>query len=165
LIAPLRWVLNIGAILQVSRKLKKTIIAINKMVKRQTDFYRGSANAYSTLWWPPLVKGCTQPLSSDPKIKLECHNYLPYINIPLWVISTNWSHSRLTQMITIKSRVRREVETHTRAQRSNNTHISKEKSARIKMTESQFKNTLKSLSNKSKAWSRSFRVVGCSNYA
>jgi hypothetical protein len=25
-----------------------------------------------------MDKGCTQPLSSDPKIKLECHN-LPYI--------------------------------------------------------------------------------------
>jgi hypothetical protein len=29
-----------------------------------------------------LVKGCTQPLSSDPKIKLECHICLPYNSIP-----------------------------------------------------------------------------------
>jgi hypothetical protein len=28
-----------------------------------------------------LVKGCTQPLSSDPKIKLECHICLPYNSI------------------------------------------------------------------------------------
>jgi hypothetical protein len=41
---------------------------------------RGSANAYSTLWWPPLVKGCTQPLSNDLKIKLEYHVVLGYIN-------------------------------------------------------------------------------------
>jgi hypothetical protein len=53
----------------------------NKMDKRHNDFYRGLADAYSMLWLPPLVKGCTQPLSSDPKIKLECHSYLPYINI------------------------------------------------------------------------------------
>jgi hypothetical protein len=35
----------------------------------------GLANAYSTLWWPPSVKGCTQPLSSDLKIKLEYHDF------------------------------------------------------------------------------------------
>jgi hypothetical protein len=27
-----------------------------------------------------LVKGCTQPLLSDPKIKLEYHDFLRYIN-------------------------------------------------------------------------------------
>ena len=164
-IAPLGWVLNLGAILQVSRELKKTIIAINKMDKRQNDFYLASANAYSTLWWPLLVKGCTQPLSSDPKIKLECHSCLPYINIPLWGISINWSFSRLTQIITIKSGVRREVETHTSAQHSNNTHTSKRESAQIKTTESQLKNALKYLSNKSTAWSQRFGVVVCSKYA
>jgi hypothetical protein len=51
------------------------------MDKRHNDFYRGSANAYSKLWWHPLVKGYTQPLSSDPKIKLQCHSSLPYIYI------------------------------------------------------------------------------------
>jgi hypothetical protein len=108
---------------------------------------------------------CTQPLSSDPNIKLEHHNCLPYINIPLRGISTNWSFSCLTQMITIKSGVRRGVETHPRAQRDNNMHTSKEESAQIKTTESELKNTLKSLSNKSKAWSRSFGVAVYSKYA
>jgi hypothetical protein len=38
-----------------------------------------------------MDKGCTQPLSSDPKIKLRCHR-LPYIKINLLTrISTNWS--------------------------------------------------------------------------
>jgi hypothetical protein len=110
LIGPLRWVLNLGAILQVSRGFEKIVIVIIKMDKRHNDFYRDSANTYSTLWWPPLVKGCTQPLSSDPKIKLECHNCLLYINIPLWGISINCSLSRLTQIITIKFGVRRGVE-------------------------------------------------------
>jgi hypothetical protein len=105
------------------RELKKIIIAISNADKRHIHFYRGSANAYSTLRWPPLVKGSTQPLSSDPKIKLECHNSLPYIDIPLWGISTNWSLLVLTQMIIIKFGVRRGVETRTRAQRNNNTHI------------------------------------------
>jgi hypothetical protein len=41
--------------------------------------YRNKANAYSTLWWPPSVKGRTQLLSSDPKIKLDYHDFLPYI--------------------------------------------------------------------------------------
>jgi hypothetical protein len=40
---------------------------------------RGSANAYSMLWCLPSVKGYTQPLLSDPKIKLEYHFVLPYI--------------------------------------------------------------------------------------
>jgi hypothetical protein len=39
----------------------------------------GSANAYSTLWLPPSVKGCTQPISSDLNIKVEYHNFIPYI--------------------------------------------------------------------------------------
>jgi hypothetical protein len=30
-----------------------------------------------------LVKGGTQPLSSDPKIKLGCHGILPYISTRL----------------------------------------------------------------------------------
>jgi hypothetical protein len=107
LVAPLRWVLNLGAILQMSRELKKTVIARSKIDKRHNNFYHGSANVYSTLWWTPLVKGCTQPLSSDLKIKLECHSRLPYVNTPLWGISINWSLSRLTQMITIKSEIRR----------------------------------------------------------
>jgi hypothetical protein len=145
------------------------------MDKGHSNFYHGLANAYSMLWWPPLVKGCTQLLSSDPKIKLECHSCLPYNNIPLWGISIDWSPSSLTQMITIKYGVRRGVEkhtraqcnnnTHTRAQCNNNTHTSKEESARIKMTESHLKNALKSLSNISKVWSQSFGVVVCSKYA
>jgi hypothetical protein len=44
-------------------------------------------------------------------------------------------------------------------------HTSKEESARIKTRESQLNNTLKSLSNKSKAWSQSFGVVLCSKHA
>jgi hypothetical protein len=92
------------------------------MDKGHSNFYYDLANAYSTLWWPALVKGCTQPLSSDLKIKLECYSCLPYIIIPSWGISTYWSPSSLTQMITIKCGVSRGVETHTRAQCNNNTH-------------------------------------------
>jgi hypothetical protein len=124
LIAPLRWVLNLGAILQVSRELEKTVITISKIDKRHNDFYHGYA--YSTLWWPPLVKVCSQPLSSDPNIKLECHNCLPYINISLWGISTNWTHSCLTQMITVKTGVRRgSRDTHKRTTHQQHTHKQK----------------------------------------
>jgi hypothetical protein len=44
----------------------------------------GSANAYSMLCWPPLVKDCTQSLSSDPKIKLEYHGFLSYLKFSLY---------------------------------------------------------------------------------
>jgi hypothetical protein len=43
----------------------------------------------STLWCPN-EQGCTQPLSSDPKIKLECYGF-PYIKINVLArISTSW---------------------------------------------------------------------------
>jgi hypothetical protein len=57
------------------------------------------------------------------------------------------------------------VDTHTRAQHSNNTHTSKSESARNKMIELQLKNVLKSLYNNSTTWSQRFRVVVCSNVA
>jgi hypothetical protein len=42
---------------------------------RDNDFYLVvRPNPTSTLWCPPLGKGCNQVLSSDPKIKLECHS-------------------------------------------------------------------------------------------
>jgi hypothetical protein len=62
-------------------------------VKRHINFYHGSANAYSTLWWPPLVKGCIQPLLSDPEIKLECHVCLAYIKLVCEESPQNWSLS------------------------------------------------------------------------
>ena len=145
------------------RTLWKKTITIKKCTSDTVILSRGSDNAYSMLWWPPLVKGCTQPLSSDPKIKLECHNCLPYINILLWGIFRNWSLACLTQMITIKIGVRREVEMHARAQRSNNTHTSKRE--RAYQNDSHNSRTRSNLSNKSKLWSRSFGVVVCSKYA
>jgi hypothetical protein len=53
-----------------------------EMHKIHDDLSLGSANAYST-WWPPSVNGCTQRLSSDPKIKLEYHGFIPYIKFSL----------------------------------------------------------------------------------
>jgi hypothetical protein len=103
------------------------------MDKRHNDFSRGSTKAYSTLWWPPSVNGCTQPFSSDPKIKLECHSILPYIKpvceqSPQIVVSHTFH-----KMITIQIRVREGVEyTHTRSQRNNNTHKCKRESATTK---------------------------------
>jgi hypothetical protein len=71
-------------------------------------FSHGSATPTSMLWSPPSVKGCTQPLSSDPKIKLECHDILFYINpVCEESLQVGVNHG-LTQMITIKLRVRRE---------------------------------------------------------
>jgi hypothetical protein len=44
---------------------------------------RGSANSYSTLWWPPSVKDHTQSLSSNPTIKFEYHSFLPFLKCSL----------------------------------------------------------------------------------
>jgi hypothetical protein len=44
---------------------------------------RGWDNAYSTLWWHPSVKDCTESLSSDPKIKLEYHDLLSFLKYSL----------------------------------------------------------------------------------
>jgi hypothetical protein len=65
------------------RTLGKTTFTIKKCTSDTVILSRGSANAYSTLWLPPLVKGCTQPLSSDPKIKLEYYGFLPYTKFSL----------------------------------------------------------------------------------
>jgi hypothetical protein len=99
LIVPLRYVLNFRTnnTSENVRTLWKKTIVIKKCTRDTTILSRCLAHAYSTLWWPPLVKGCTQPLSSDPKIKLEYHVFLPYIEVfPLWEIFTRWSLSRLT---------------------------------------------------------------------
>jgi hypothetical protein len=88
-----------------------------------------------------------------------------YIKSPLWGISTSWSLSHLTQMILIKTRVRREWRHTQELNHNNNTHTSQKESAIIKTTESQLKNTLKSLSNETIDWSRSLRVKVCSRYA
>jgi hypothetical protein len=53
------------------RELKKTVIAISKVDTRHNDFYRGSAKSYSTLWWPPLVKGCNQCLNPSQVIQIS----------------------------------------------------------------------------------------------
>jgi hypothetical protein len=81
----------------------------------------------------PLDEGCTQPLPSDPKIKLEYHGSFLYHNIPfvrnLHKLESltpytndhnqNWSKGGSKN-------------THTRAQSLNNTQESKEKSATTK---------------------------------
>jgi hypothetical protein len=54
-----------------------------------------------------LVKSYTQPLSSDPKIKLEFHGYLPYILIPfVGNLHKLESLTHYTKIITFKTRVR-----------------------------------------------------------
>jgi hypothetical protein len=65
------------------RTLWKKTITIERCTSDTTILSSGSANAYSTLWWPPSVKDCSQSLSSDPKIKLEYHVFLPFIKYSL----------------------------------------------------------------------------------
>jgi hypothetical protein len=51
---------------------------------RNDDLSRGSTEGLPPCCGVPMDEGCTQPLSSDPEIKLEYHNCLPY-NIFLFV--------------------------------------------------------------------------------
>jgi hypothetical protein len=59
---------------------------------------------------------CTQPLSSDPKIKLGYHTFLPYLKFFPFVRNlNNFESLTLTQLITIKPQELREgIEPHTR---------------------------------------------------
>jgi hypothetical protein len=63
------------------------------------------------------------------------------------------------------TKVRGNSNTHNNLIRSNNTHMSREKSVWNKIVESHLKNTLKSLSNESEVWSQSLRVAVCSRNA
>jgi hypothetical protein len=76
LIAPLRCVSNLGAIIQVN-------------MRTQEDDNRNKVNGQETRQFYPVVWPMTTPhcgdllRSSDPKIKLEYHGCLPYINFRL----------------------------------------------------------------------------------
>jgi hypothetical protein len=54
-----------------------------------------------------MDEGYTQPLSSDPKIKLEYHNFVLYIKSLKRGISIFWSLSRLTQLFSNKHKSKR----------------------------------------------------------
>jgi hypothetical protein len=61
------------------RTLWNKAITIESCIRDTVILSHGSTNAYSTLWWPPSVKDWTQSISSDPKIKLEYHDFLPFL--------------------------------------------------------------------------------------
>jgi hypothetical protein len=87
-----------------------------------------------------MDEGCTQLLSNDPKIKLEYHNFLPYIKSLRWGISIILSLSRLTQLISNKHKCKGEVDTHTRDKpAATHTHTSRERGAQKNTAELQLK--------------------------
>ena len=102
---------------------------------------RGSANAYSTLWWPPLVKDCTQSLSSDPTIKPECHGFSSFAMLScLWGISTSWNLSPLQSCSHEKHKRKGGKETHTRLEsQQTHTHTSQDVSTKHGAGSSQLK--------------------------
>jgi hypothetical protein len=112
------------------RTPRKNAITKEKCSSDMVILSHGSANAYSTLWWLPLVKDCTQSLSSDPKIKLEYHDFLPFLKNSLceespqvgashpYKIDHNWT-----------TRVREGLETHARARVAAMTHTQVKKRA------------------------------------
>jgi hypothetical protein len=69
-----------------------------------------------------MDEGCTQPLSSDPKIKLEYNGSCLYLEILFLRNLHNLEYLTLYTTITIKTEVRGSKNTHIRAQRSKNTH-------------------------------------------
>jgi hypothetical protein len=69
------------------------------------------------------------------------------------------------QVFTIKTEVRMRVETHTRPQRSNNTHISIKREHTKQNDRVTTQERVQSLSKKSTTWSQRFEVVVCSKGA
>jgi hypothetical protein len=93
--------------------------------KRHSGLSCGSAK-YNTCLLPrcgvPMDEGCTQPLSSDPKIDLNTTTFLAYIFSRLRGISTGWSLSPLQLMITKKHESKGGKATHTNPQQYTHTH-------------------------------------------
>jgi hypothetical protein len=75
-----------------------------------------------------MDEDCTQPLSSDPKIKLEYHNFSLYLEIPFVESPQVGVSHALHKMITIQNQSRGG----TKNTHNNNTHVSKDKSTTIK---------------------------------
>jgi hypothetical protein len=91
---------------------------------------------------------CTRLCSLNPgvtKDQLEYHGSLYLNNIPLQGISTIWSLSRLTQMISNEDKSKGNRNTHKNESYSNNMHLRQE-STRSSTAELQLKEVLKSLS-------------------
>jgi hypothetical protein len=125
------------------------------MDKIYNDFFCGSAKAYSTLWQPPSVKGCTQPLSSDPKIKIEYHGILLYINLVCEESPQIGVSHTLHKMITIEIRVRGGVE-YTHEHNTTTTRTNAKKRATTKRQSDDSKKRSNLSQNTLKLWSRSF---------
>jgi hypothetical protein len=84
----------------------------------------------SMLWCPPLDKGCNQPLSSDLKIKLECHDSSLYHVFLFMRNLQNLESLTALQMIKITTQSKGgRWSTRTRAQYSNTRKNDKETSA------------------------------------
>jgi hypothetical protein len=110
-------------------------------------------------------QGLHSTLSSDPKIKLEYHNFLPYIKFSLCEKSPQVGVSNaLHSWSQINKRVRRIRNTHKRQNR-NNTHTSREKSTRDTQQSYSPKHVLESLSSKAIAWLQVLGAVECSKNA
>jgi hypothetical protein len=110
-----------------------------------------------------LVKGCTQPISSDPKIKFECHICLPYNSNPfVRNLHTLESLTPYTSDLN-KKQSKGGSRVHTQEHnRSNNKHTSQRESTRTRTTELQLRNVLESLKHFKTAWSQSLGVAVCS---
>jgi hypothetical protein len=94
-----------------------------------------------------MDEGCTQPLSSDPKINLNTTVLSLSQEYP--IVRNLHNLESLTPYIIwspMNTRVRGSRNTHKWLSCSNNTHTSQEKSTQNNTTESQLKDTLKSLS-------------------
>jgi hypothetical protein len=103
------------------RTWKKGISQESKRDKWDIDFYPVvRQKPTSTLWYPPLDKGCNQPLSSDHIDQLEFHSYsLHHKYSRLQGISTTWSLLWPYKRSHLQLRVRLGEKVHTRANHVN----------------------------------------------
>jgi hypothetical protein len=142
---------------------RKTITP-KKCTRDTVILSHGSANAYSTLWWPPSIKDCTQSLSSHPKIKLKYHDFLPFLKYSLCEESPQVGVSH-PYKIDHKSatRVREGIEPHIQDKlAATHAHKTREKSTKTAQQSYSSKQVPKSQSTKAKARIRCLAVVGCS---
>jgi hypothetical protein len=105
------------AIMKVKWRAQKNKIAMKESRQWDTVIYPVVRSRPTPCCCIPMDEGCTQPLSSDPEIRVEYHSCLPY-SMFLFVRNlhklesltpyTIWSQSR--------TRVREGIATHTRAQ-------------------------------------------------
>jgi hypothetical protein len=149
------------------RTLRKKAITVENSTSDTTILSRGSAK-YNTILLPrcgvPMDEGCTQPLSSDPKINLNTTIFFLIADVSLCEESLQVGASHPYNIDYNKTtRVRERIETHARARVVATTRTQVKKRAhKHSVANSQLNKCSNLKHNDSDACLRSIGVLGCS---